>query len=86
MSEDILEEVQRLIDALESHADPAVRADVAALLQGIDAVHRTALTHLVDAIRGMAGRSTIFRRSSSERSRSGGSEFIWSCGRKHSTP
>src|SRR5258705_104852 len=61
MSADILEEVQRLIDALESHSDPAVRADVTALLQGIDAVHRTALTHLVDAIRGMAGDAFVNR-------------------------
>ncbi len=61
MKSDILEEVQRLIDALESHPDPAVRADVAALLQGIDAVHRTALTHLVDGIRGMAGDAFVNR-------------------------
>jgi nitrite reductase/ring-hydroxylating ferredoxin subunit len=52
---DILEEVQRLIAELESHADPAVRAGVTALLQGIDAVHRTALTRLVGAIHSMAG-------------------------------
>ena len=64
MSADILEEVQRLIDALESHSDPAVRADVTALLQGIDAVHRTALTHLVDAIRGMAGDAFVNRLAS----------------------
>ena len=61
MSADLLEEVQRLIDALEAHPDPAVRADVTALLQGIDAVHRTALTHLVDAIRGMAGDAFVNR-------------------------
>lgn len=58
---DLLDEVQRLITALESHPDPAVRADVTALLQGIDAVHRTALTHLVSAIRGMAGDAFINR-------------------------
>ncbi len=58
---DVLEEVQRLIAALEAHADPGVRADVTALLQGIDAVHRTALTHLVTAIRGMAGDAFINR-------------------------
>jgi nitrite reductase/ring-hydroxylating ferredoxin subunit len=58
---DVLDEVQRLIAALESHADPAVRADVTALLQGIDAIHRTALTHLVNAIRGMAGDAFINR-------------------------
>jgi len=61
MKPDLLEEVQRLIDGLESHPDPAVRADVAALLQGIDAVHRTALTHLVNAIRGMAGDAFVNR-------------------------
>jgi 3-phenylpropionate/trans-cinnamate dioxygenase ferredoxin subunit len=61
MKSDILEEVQRLIDALESHPDPAVRADVTALLQGIDAVHRSALTHLVNAIRGMAGDAFVNR-------------------------
>ncbi|HTG12574.1 MAG TPA: NifU family protein, partial [Candidatus Eisenbacteria bacterium] len=38
-----------------------MRADVTALLQGIDAVHRTALTHLVDAIRGMAGDAFVNR-------------------------
>jgi len=61
MKADLLEEVRRLIEALESHPDPAVRADVTALLQGIDAVHRTALTHLVDAIRGMAGDAFVNR-------------------------
>ena len=61
MKADLLEEVQRLIEALESHPDPAVRADVSALLQGIDAVHRTALTHLVDAIRSMAGDAFVNR-------------------------
>jgi nitrite reductase/ring-hydroxylating ferredoxin subunit len=57
MSEDgdILEEVQRRIAELESHPDPAVRAGVTALLQGIDAVHRTALTRMVAAIHAMAG-------------------------------
>jgi len=61
MKADLLEEVQRLIDALESHPDLVVRADVTALLQGIDAVHRSALTHLVDAIRGMAGDAFVNR-------------------------
>ena len=58
---DILQEVERLITALESHPDPTVRAQVAALLEGIDAVHRTALTHLVNAIRGMAGDAFVNR-------------------------
>ena len=61
MKADLLEEVQRLIEALESHPDPAVRADVTALLQGIDAVHRTALTHLINGIRGMAGDAFVNR-------------------------
>src|SRR5262245_46135066 len=63
MSEDrdVLEDVQRLIAELEAHADPSVRASVAALLQGIDAVHRTALTHLVGAIQSMAGEAFMNR-------------------------
>ena len=63
MSEDrdILEEVQQLIATLESHADPAVRSSLTALLQGIDAVHRTALTRLVGAIHGMAGEAFMNR-------------------------
>ncbi len=58
---DVLEDAQRLIAALEAHPDPAVRADVTALLRAIDAVHRTALTRLVQAIGGMAGEAFIHR-------------------------
>ena len=58
---DVLEEVQRLIAELEAHPDPAVGQRLAALLQGIDAVHRTALTHLMNAIHGMAGDAFINR-------------------------
>jgi len=58
---DILEEVQRQIAELESHPDPGVRASVTALLHGIDAVHRTALTHLVGAIQSMAGEAFMNR-------------------------
>jgi 3-phenylpropionate/trans-cinnamate dioxygenase ferredoxin component len=63
MSEDrdLLEEVQRLIAELESHPDPSVRTSLMALLQGIDAVHRTALTHLVGAIQSMAGEAFMNR-------------------------
>jgi nitrite reductase/ring-hydroxylating ferredoxin subunit len=63
MSEDrdLLEEVQRLIAELESHPDPSVRTSVTALLQGIDAVHRAALTHLVGAIQSMAGEAFMNR-------------------------
>jgi nitrite reductase/ring-hydroxylating ferredoxin subunit len=60
-SRDILEEVQRLIAELESHSDAAVGARLTELLQGIDAIHRTALTHLVSAIQAMAGEAFINR-------------------------
>ncbi|MGH7277649.1 MAG: Rieske 2Fe-2S domain-containing protein [Candidatus Rokuibacteriota bacterium] len=58
---DLLDEVQRLIAALESHPDPTVRAQATALLQGIDAVHRAALTRLVAAIQAMAGEAFVNR-------------------------
>ncbi len=60
-SRDILEEVQRLIAELESYPDAAVGARLTELLQGIDAIHRTALTHLVTAIQSMAGEAFINR-------------------------
>jgi nitrite reductase/ring-hydroxylating ferredoxin subunit len=59
--QDVLEEIERLMAELESHPDPAVRAGVAGLLQRIDAIHRTALTHLVGAIQGMAGEAFMNR-------------------------
>lgn len=58
---DILEDAQRLIAGLESHPDPAVRADVTELLQAIDAIHRIALTRLVQAIGSMAGDAFLHR-------------------------
>lgn len=58
---DVLEEVDRLIAALQSHPDATVREQVSSLLAGIDAVHRAGLTHLVNAIRGMAGDAFINR-------------------------
>ena len=58
---DLLDQIDRLIAELQAHADPAVAAGVGELLAGIDAIHRTALTHLVDAIRGMAGDAFINR-------------------------
>lgn len=58
---DLFAEVERLLATLESHPDPAVREQVAALLQAIDAVHRTALTHLVASIQGLAGEAFINR-------------------------
>jgi nitrite reductase/ring-hydroxylating ferredoxin subunit/Fe-S cluster biogenesis protein NfuA len=58
---DLLDEVQRLIATLEAHPDREVGAQVAALLQGLDAVHRTALTRLVGAIQAMAGEAFLNR-------------------------
>lgn len=60
-TEDLFARAERLLAALESHPDPAVREQVAELLQAIDAVHRTALTHLVGAIQGMAGDAFLHR-------------------------
>lgn len=58
---DALERLGELAAALESHPDVAVREQVTALLQGIDLVHRGALTRLVDAIRAMAGEAFMNR-------------------------
>jgi nitrite reductase/ring-hydroxylating ferredoxin subunit/Fe-S cluster biogenesis protein NfuA len=59
--EDLLDEVQQLITALEAHSDPAVGTQLKALLEGIDTVHRAALTHLVGAIESMAGQAFMNR-------------------------
>lgn len=59
--QDLLDQAQRLIAALEAHPDPAVGEQVRALLEAIDAVHRTALTHLVGAVQSMAGEAFINR-------------------------
>lgn len=60
---DVLADVDRLIGELEAHPDRAVRENTAALLEGIDSVHRTALTHLVGAIHSMGGEAFINRLS-----------------------
>lgn len=60
-NDDILKEISRLIAELQSHPDPAVRQQVDALLEGIDAVHRTGLTHLFTAIQGLGGEKFISR-------------------------
>lgn len=57
--EDVLDGVARLIAALQQHPDPAVGEQVTALLGGIDAVHRTALTHLFNAVQSMGGETAI---------------------------
>lgn len=59
--DDLLEVVQRAITRLGQHADPAVRAEVEALLAGIDAVHRTALGRLVSALQSMGGDALMTR-------------------------
>ncbi len=62
--EDVLAMVDQTITALEAHPDPSVREQVSRLLQGIDAVHRAGLTHLMDAIRGMGGDAFVNRLTS----------------------
>jgi len=57
--QDILDEVSRVIAALEAHPDREVRENLGVLLGGIDAVHRVALTHLFNAIKSMGGDSFI---------------------------
>ncbi len=59
--DDLLDEIADIIAALEGHADPDVRAQVTELLGGIDAVHRTALTHLFSAIVGLGGEQFMDR-------------------------
>ncbi len=58
---DVIEEVDRAIARLEAHKDASVREEVRTLLQGIDAVHRTGLTHLLAAIHAMAGEAFVNR-------------------------
>lgn len=58
---DVLDDAERLLTSLETHADPAVREQVRELLEHIDAVHRTGLTHLINGVRGMAGEAFINR-------------------------
>ncbi len=60
-SDDLLAEAEQLIDVLEAHPDPAVGAALRRLLEAVDAVHRTALTHLMGAIQSMAGDAFINR-------------------------
>lgn len=59
--DDLLDVVQRAIRRLGQHADPTVRAETEALLAGIDAVHRTALSKLVDLLQSMGGDALMTR-------------------------
>lgn len=60
-SADVLEEVERLMGILTSYPDSAVGQTTTAMLAGIDAVHRTALAHLMGAIQSMAGDAFVNR-------------------------
>ena len=60
-SADLLAEAEQLMATLSAHADPSVGAATAALLDRIDAVHRTALAHLMGAIQSMAGDAFVNR-------------------------
>lgn len=60
-SGDLLMEAERLIESLSAHPDPAVGIAVTSLLERIDAVHRTALAHLMGAIQSMAGDAFVNR-------------------------
>jgi 3-phenylpropionate/trans-cinnamate dioxygenase ferredoxin subunit len=58
---DVLAAVEQSIATLQNHPDAAVRDATGRLLAGIDAVHRAGLSHLVQALQGMAG-DTLIRR------------------------
>jgi nitrite reductase/ring-hydroxylating ferredoxin subunit len=58
---DILAEVERAMNELNAHPDAAVRDAVTTMLEGIDAVHRAGLAHLVQALHGLSGDTLINR-------------------------
>lgn len=58
---DLLAEAEQLIARLTAHPDPEVGETATALLERIDAVHRTALGHLMGAIQSMAGDAFVNR-------------------------
>ena len=60
-SADLLTEAEALIATLSAHPDASVGEATTALLQRIDAVHRTALAHLMGAIQSMAGDAFVNR-------------------------
>ena len=60
-SSDLLADVETLIGRLSAHSDPEVGIAVKALLENVDAVHRTALTHLMGALQSMAGDAFVNR-------------------------
>lgn len=58
---DVLDEVERAMAVLQQHADPEVREAARALLEGIDAVHRAGLSHMVEALHALAGDTLVNR-------------------------
>jgi nitrite reductase/ring-hydroxylating ferredoxin subunit len=58
---DVLARAEQRIATLSAHPDREVGRAVTALLEDIDAVHRTALTHLLGAIQSMAGEAFVNR-------------------------
>ena len=58
---DVLADVDRAMSKLQAHPDATVRDAVNTMLEGIDAVHRAGLTHLVSALHGMSGDTVINR-------------------------
>ena len=60
-SSDLLADVETLIARLSAHSDPEVGVAVKTLLENVDAVHRTALTHLMGAVQSMAGDAFVNR-------------------------
>ncbi|HXG54878.1 MAG TPA: Rieske 2Fe-2S domain-containing protein [Vicinamibacterales bacterium] len=58
---DVLVDVERLIGELQAHHGAEVRDKTSQLLEGIDAIHRAGLTHLIDVVRGMGGDAFINR-------------------------
>jgi nitrite reductase/ring-hydroxylating ferredoxin subunit len=58
---DLLSDADRLIVELQRHPDGTVGERVTRLLENIDAVHRAGLTHLLNAIKAMAGDAFVNR-------------------------
>jgi nitrite reductase/ring-hydroxylating ferredoxin subunit len=57
----VLDRIAHAVAMLESHADPAVREAAHVLMQGIDAVHRDGIAHLLDAVRDAGGEPAVER-------------------------
>lgn len=58
---DLLDEIEHLIGELQNRHGDAVRERTTRLLEGIDAVHRAGLSHLMDVVRGMGGDAFVNR-------------------------